>query len=70
MISIVLKFILFSSVISMLDPWILLLLAAASGINIPISAWERKRNYETQDSRNAIQKKFAYLVFQVGRDFK
>ena len=54
MISIVLKFILFSSVISMLDPWILLLLAAASGINIPISAWERKRNYETQDSRNAI----------------
>lgn len=70
MISIVLKFILFSSVISMLDPWILLLLAAASGINIPISAWERKRNYETQDSRNAIQKKFDYLVFQVGRDFK
>jgi hypothetical protein len=54
----------------MLDPWILLLLAAASGINIPISAWERKRNYETQDSRNAIQKKFDYLVFQVGRDFK
>ncbi len=70
MVAIVLKFLLFGSVLSMLNPYIILLIAAGSVINIPISEWGRKRDYETQDKRNALMKKFNYLVFQVGRDFR
>lgn len=69
-VAIVLKFILFGSVISTLDPWILLLVAAGCAVNVPVSGWERRRNYETQDGRNAIQKKFNYIVFGVSRDFR
>lgn len=70
MVSIVLKFVLFSSVLSTLSPWIILLVAVGSVANIPVSAWERKRGYETQDKRNSIMKKLDYLAFRVGRDFK
>lgn len=70
MVSIVLKFFLFSSVISLLNPWIILLIGVCSVINMPISEWNRRREYGTQDVRNAIMKKFNYIVFGVGRDFK
>lgn len=70
MVAVVLKFLFFSSVLSMLSPWIILLVAAGSIANIPLSAWERRRNYETQDKRNAIAKKLGYLAFWIGRDFK
>lgn len=70
MVSVVLKFLFFSSVLSTLSPWIILLVAAGSIINIPVSAWERKRSYETQDKRNSISKKLYYLAFWIGRDCK
>lgn len=70
MVAVALKFLFFSTVLSTLSPWIILLVAAGSFANIPLSAWERKRNYETQDKRNAILKKINYLAFWVGRDFK
>ena len=70
MVAVALKFLFFSTVLSTLSPWIILLVAAGSFANMPLSAWERKRNYETQDKRNAILKKINYLAFWVGRDFK
>lgn len=70
MVAVVLKFLFFSSVLSTLSPWIILLVAAGSIANIPLSAWERRRNYETQDKRNAITKKLNYLAYRIGRDFK
>lgn len=69
-ISLVLKFALFGTVLSMLSPWLILLIALCSVANLPLAAWERKRNYETQDRRNAIMKKLNYLAFQVGRQFR
>ncbi len=70
MVAVALKFLFFSTVLSTLSPWIILLVAAGSFANMPLSAWERKRNYETQDKRNAILRKINYLAFRVGRDFK
>lgn len=70
MVTILLKFLLFGSVLSMLSPWLILLIAAGCALNIPLSAWERRRSYETQDRRNGIMKKLNYLVYDIGRDFK
>ncbi len=67
---IVLKFLLFGTVLTTLSPWVILLIAVCSAVNMPLSAWERKRNYETQDNRNALLKKISYLAFKVGRDFR
>ena len=67
---IILKFLLFGTVLSTLSPWIILLIALCSAVNVPLSAWERKRGYETQDRRNALIKKINYLAFEVGRDFR
>lgn len=39
-------------------------------VNIPLSVWERRRSYETQDKRNRIRKKLDYLSFQLARDFR
>ena len=66
----VLEFFLFGSVIATLNPWIILLLAAGSALQIPVFAWERRRNYETQHSRDNLMKKIDYLAFQVGRKKK
>lgn len=66
----VLEFFLFGSVIATLNPWIILLLAAGSALQIPVFAWERRRNYETQHSRDNLMKKIDYLAFRVGREKK
>lgn len=68
--ALVMKFILFGSVISMLSPWIILLLVLGSLVNMPLSAWVRKRNYETVHRRDSLTKKIDYLVGQAGRDLK
>lgn len=69
-VSIILKFFLFGSIISMLNPWIILLLAVGCGGSYLASAWERKRNYETQDQINIVNKKISYLAFDVARNLK
>lgn len=66
----VLKFFLFGTVISALNPWIILLLILGSILNMPVAAWETRRNYETQGSRNSISKKLSYLSYRIGRDLK
>ncbi|MCM1224203.1 MAG: hypothetical protein NC548_58100, partial [Lachnospiraceae bacterium] len=69
MLAVVLKFFLFGSVLSTLSPWIVLLVIAGCFVNLPLSAWERKRSYETQDKRNGIMKKIDYLSLRLGKDF-
>ncbi len=70
LVVILLKFLLFGTVLSTLSPWIIGLIILCAAVNVPMSAWERKRSYETQDVRNALLKKINYLAFLVGRDFR
>jgi ABC-type multidrug transport system fused ATPase/permease subunit len=70
MISVVLRFFLFGACLSLLDPLIVVLLIMGCVVNIPLSVWERRRSYETQDKRNRIRKKLDYLSFQLARDFR
>ena len=69
-LSTVLKFILFGSVVSVLSPYVILLIALGCAASIPLSAWERKRNYATRDDRGAISKKLNYLSGDVAKNFK
>ncbi len=66
----VLKFILYGSVVSMLHPAIILLLAAGCAVNYWMNKWYREKNYDDQDVRNAISKKIFYCTFHLSRDFK
>ncbi len=62
----ILNFILFGSVISLLNPVIVLLLLAGSAINY---AWERRKNWETQDIRNKLDKKIKYTTLGISNNF-
>lgn len=66
----VLNFVLFGSVISMLNPMIILLLAAGSAVNYAVGAWERRKNWETQDIRNKLNKKIQYTTMVLSNDFR
>jgi len=68
MVSIFLKFLLFGTVISMLSPWIILLLAVGCVLNYFAARWKEKRNLPTYDARWEIQKKLNYMAFSVARD--
>lgn len=63
-----LKFILFGSVISMLNPLILLLLAGGCTVNYAMSAWERKKNWNDRDIRNKIDEKIGYTAVNLSLD--
>lgn len=66
----ILKFFLFGSVISLLHPLIIVLLAVGCAINYFMAKWERDMNYKTRDARNLISKKINYLAFRISRNFK
>lgn len=66
----ILKFLLFGSVISMLNPLIIGLLAVGSLIDFAMSRWEGNKNWRDRDIRNAINQKINYLSFGISRDFK
>lgn len=70
MVSTVLQFFLFGSIISFLSPWIILMLAVGCGISYAMSAWERKRGFETRDRINMVSRKINYLGYHVGRTLK
>lgn len=65
-----LKFILYGSVVSMLHPVIILLLAAGCAVNYWMDKWYREKNYSDQDIRNEILKKIFYCTFNLSRNFK
>ena len=66
----VLNFILFGSVISVLNPLIILLLAAGCAVNYAAGAWERRKNWEDRDARNKVDKKIRYTSFQLSQSFQ
>lgn len=66
----VLNFILFGSVVSMLHPLIVVLLAAGCAVNYAAGAWERRRNWEDQDIQNSIDKKMKYITVLLSNDFQ
>ena len=70
MLAQILKFLLFGSVISLLHPAIILLLAIGTGINALMSRWQRNKARERLDVRNALNKKTSYCTFKMAKDFK
>ena len=57
----ILKFLLFGTVISTLNPLILLLLAAGCAIDYVMGRWQRKKRYQDQDSMSLVEKKLSYV---------
>lgn len=70
MVSTILKFFLFGSIVSLLSPWIILLTVVGCAVSYLMSAWVRKRNYETEDRLNIVNKKINYLAFDISRNLK
>lgn len=70
MLSQILNFLLFGSVISLLHPVIILLLAEGCMLNYFMSKWERTQNWKDRDVRNDLDKKIGYSTFGMSRDFK
>ncbi len=66
----VLNFILFGSVISMLNPVIILLLALGCFLNSFMGRWEQKQNYRDEDERNRVGTKVVYHSMNVSQNFK
>lgn len=64
----ILCFFLFGSVISLLNPLILLLLIAGCLVNYFMAKWQQKQNYKTRDRRNLISKKLQYLWYYLSGD--
>ena len=70
MLSSILNFILFGTVVSMLHPLVILLLVAGCAVNYGMSTWERRKNYTDRDVRNAIDKKIYYSTIIMSRNIK
>ena len=65
-----LKFLLYGSVVSMLHPVIILLLVAGCAVNYWMNKWYREQNYSDQDVRNELVMKICYCTFRLSRNFK
>lgn len=70
MLSQILNFLLFGSVISLLHPVIIVLLAIGCVLNYFMSEWVRKKNWSDRDIRNDLDKKIDYSTFGMSRNFK
>lgn len=70
MVAAVLKFVLFGSVISLLHPLIILLLAFGSLINYMMGRWERNIRWKDRDVRNVLDKKIWYFIFNLAEESK
>ncbi len=70
MITQILSFLLFGSVVSLLHPAIILLLAAGCVLGAAGGKWEHRKNWEDRDIRNDLDKKIGYAAFGISRDFK
>lgn len=69
MLAQLLNFLLFGTVISLLHPAIILLLALGCGLNAVMGKWERRKNWEERDVRNALEKKINCITWSVSQDF-
>ncbi len=70
MLAQILKFVLFGSVISLLHPIIILLLAVGCVLDYFMGKYMRKKNWNDRDVRNDLDKKINYSTFGMSRDFK
>lgn len=70
MLTQVLSFLLFGSVVSLLHPAIILLLVVGCLLGAALGKWERGKNWEDRDIRNDLDKKIGYAAFGMSRDFK
>ena len=70
MLTQILSFALFGTVVSLLHPAIILLLAAGCALNAAMGLWERRRNWKERDIRNALEKKMNSIVWTIAQDFK
>ena len=70
MLTQILNFFLFGSVISLLHPAIILLLALGCLILYFVSRWERTVNRKDIDMRNSLDRKITYLTFRVAQNLK
>lgn len=68
MLSEILKFLLFGTVISLLHPLIILLLAAGCALNAVMGKWERRKNWEERDVRNDLEKKINCISWSISQD--
>ncbi len=70
MITQILNFLLFGSVVSILHPVIILLLAVGCVLNYFIGKWESVQNWKERDVRNDLDKKIRYSTLGMSMDFK
>ena len=66
----VLCFVLFGSVISMLSPWVLLLLVAGSLLTLIPRRYQQDRDHAERDERNANYRKMSYLSWNLSNEPK
>lgn len=69
MLTQILNFLLFGTVVSLLHPGIILLLALGCVLNAAMGRWERRKNWEERDVRNNLEKKIDYVIFSVSQKF-
>lgn len=70
MITQILSFVLFGSVVSLLHPAIILLLAIGCLLGSAMERWERRKNWGDRDVRNDLDKKIGYTTYGISRDFR
>ncbi len=71
----IINFLLFGTVVSMLHPLIVVLLAVGCAITYAMTVWERNTNYQQMDERNAAEKRTVYVhrmadTFKFGKDIR
>lgn len=70
MVANVLCFLLFGSVISVLSPWVLVLLVAGSLVTLLPRRYQQDRDHEERDERNANSRKMDYLSWYLSNEPK
>ncbi len=69
MLTQILSFLLFGTVVSLLHPVIILLIAVGCALNAVMGKWERRKNWEERDVRNDLEKKMDCIAWKIARDF-
>lgn len=69
MLSQILNFLLFGTVVSLLHPAIILLLAMGAALNAVMAKWERDKNWTDRDVRYDLEKKINCITWAFSDDF-
>lgn len=70
MLTQIFNFLLFGTVVSLLHPAIILLLAVGCALNAAMGKWERRKNWEERDIRNDLEKKINCITWSIAQDFR